>query len=162
MWNDAAEKIARARFAIGGTDVYPDATFTLRVTYGTVTGWEEKGQQVHPFTYVDRLFERTTGADPFRLPESWAGASDVLASDTPFNLVATTDIIGGNSGSPMIDTDGRLVGLVFDGNIHSIAGAFWFNPNNNRTVAVHPAIMLESMKKLYGADALLKELSVTP
>ena len=160
IWNDAAEKIAKARFEIGGTDVYPDATFTLRVTYGSVTGWKEKGATVDPFTYSDRLFERTTGSDPFRLPQSWENASTVLAPDLPFNLVATTDIIGGNSGSPMIDTQGRLVGLVFDGNIHSIAGAFWFNPHNNRTVAVHPAVMLESLEKIYGASDLLDELTV--
>ena len=158
----ASENIAHARFAISGTDVYPDATFTLRVTYGTVTGWEEKGAQVPPFTQVDRLYERTTGEDPFRLPESWAGARGKLDGRTPFNLVATTDIIGGNSGSPVIDQQGRLVGLAFDGNIHSIAGAYWFDITKNRTVAVHPALMLAALEKIYGARDLVEELKIVP
>lgn len=158
----ASEKIAHARFAVSGTDVYPDATFTLRVTYGTVAGWEEKGTQVPPFTQVDRLYERTTGADPFRLPESWVGARDKLDGRTPFNLVATTDIVGGNSGSPVIDQQGRLVGLAFDGNIHSIAGSYWFDISKNRTVAVHPALMLAALEKIYGAHHLVKEFKIVP
>jgi hypothetical protein len=158
----ASEKIAHARFAINGTDVYPDATFTLRVTYGTVTGWEENGAQVPPFTQLDRLYERTTGEDPFRLPESWASARGKLDGRMPFNLVATTDIIGGNSGSPVIDQQGRLVGLAFDGNIHSIAGAYWFDITKNRTVAVHPALMLAALEKVYGAHNLVAELKIVP
>jgi hypothetical protein len=158
----ASEKIARARFAIGGTDVYPDATFTLRVSYGSVQGWDERGEQVPPFTRVARLFERSTGRDPFRLPESWQRHGRRLDPGQPFNLVATTDIIGGNSGSPMIDAQGRIVGLVFDGNIHSIAGAYWFDIERNRTVAVHSGLMLESMAKIYGAEALLNEITVVP
>ncbi|MGD8375730.1 MAG: S46 family peptidase, partial [Acidobacteriota bacterium] len=158
----ATEKIARARFALRGTAVYPDATFTLRVTYGTVAGWEEKGEPVPPFTHVERLYERTTGEDPFRLPESWIEAKTKLDPGLPFNLVATTDIVGGNSGSPMIDVQGRLVGLAFDGNIHSIAGSYWFDISKNRTVAVHPAIMLTAMETIYGADDLLRELQIVP
>lgn len=158
----ASEKIARARFAISGTDIYPDATFTLRVTYGSIDGWEEKGTQVPPFTQVDRLYQRTTGEDPFRLPESWVRAQGKLDGRTPFNLVATTDIVGGNSGSPLIDQQGRLVGLAFDGNIHSIAGSYWFDISKNRTVAVHPALMLEALEKIYDAGHLVKELTVVP
>ena len=158
----ASEKIARARFAVGGTEVYPDATFTLRVSYGSVTGWEERGEMVPPFTRVKRLYERATGQPPFQLPASWRDQQGALSPDLPFNLAASTDIIGGNSGSPMIDADGRIVGLVFDGNIHSIAGSYWFDPARNRTVAVHTGLVLESMEKIYGARALLDELEVVP
>lgn len=154
----ASEKIARARFAVYGTSTYPDATFTLRVTYGSVDGWIERGEMVEPFTETGRLFERTTGQDPFRLPASWLEAKNSIDMSTPFNLVTTTDITGGNSGSPLVDKDTNLVGLVFDGNIHSTAGDFWFDQAMNRTVAVHPAIMLEALDKVYGAKALLEEL----
>ena len=156
----ASERIARARFAVLGTSVYPDATFTLRVTYGTVRGWEERGEEVAPFTHLSRLFERATGDDPFRLPESWLAARERLDGATRYNFVADTDIIGGNSGSPVIDADGRLVGLAFDGNIHSIAGAYWFDAAKNRTVAVHPAAMLEALRVVYRADGLVEELTL--
>jgi hypothetical protein len=152
--------IADARFRIYGTDAYPDATFTLRVTYGAVKGWEERGEQVPPFTRTERLFERATGQDPFRLPASWRQAREALNPDTHFNFVATTDITGGNSGSPIISADGKLVGLAFDGNIHSIAGNYWFDPELNRTVGVDTSIMLEALDVVYGADELRAELTV--
>ena len=156
----ASERIARARFAVLGTDVYPDATFTLRVTFGTLKGWRERGAEVYPFTRFGRAFERATGHDPFRLPESWLRARDALDPDTPFNFVATTDIVGGNSGSPAVDARGRLVGLAFDGNIHSIAGSYWFDESDNRTVLVHPAAIVEALKKIYAAQSLLGELTL--
>jgi hypothetical protein len=156
----ASEQIAKARFAALGTDVYPDATFTLRVTFGAVKGWQERGEDVPPFTRLGRVFERATGEDPFRLPESWLGKKASLDLDTPFNFVATTDIIGGNSGSPAVDAGGRLVGLAFDGNIHSIAGAYWFDESKNRTVLVHPAAIVEALGKVYGAETLLEELTL--
>lgn len=152
--------IADARFRIYGTDTYPDATFTLRVTYGAVEGWEERGEKVGPFTETQRLFERATGQHPFRLPASWRQAREDLESDTHFNFVATTDITGGNSGSPILAPDGNLVGLAFDGNIHSIAGDYWFDPEQNRTVGVDTSIMLEALDVVYGADELLEELTV--
>ena len=154
----ASEKIAAARFAIRGTSRYPDATFTLRVTYGAVEGWIEQGEPVEPFTTMRRAFERATGKDPFRFPGRWLEVKNQLDMDTRFNLVATTDITGGNSGSPLIDKDGNLVGLVFDGNIHSISGDYWFDETKNRTVAVHPAVMLEALEVVYDADHLLAEL----
>jgi hypothetical protein len=156
----AAERIAKARFAVLGTSSYPDATFTLRVSYGTVRGWQEKGENVTPFTEIGPTFERATGDDPFRLPASWLEARPGLDASKRFNLVADTDIIGGNSGSPMVDREGRLVGLVFDGNIHSIAGAYFFDPELNRTVAVHPAAMVESLRKVYRTTRLLEELGL--
>jgi len=156
----AYEKIAKARFAIQGTTDYPDATFTLRVSYGAHEGWDEKGVDVRPWTTVSELFPRVTGDAPFRLPDSWADATDTMADDTKFNFVGTTDIIGGNSGSPVIDKDGKLVGLVFDGNIHSISGSYWFDSELNRTVAVHPEVMIESLRSIYEADNLLEEMGI--
>lgn len=156
----AYERIAKARFAINGTSDYPDATFTLRVSYGAHEGWLEKGSPVRPWTTTSELFPRVTGEAPFRLPDSWADAGRKIAADVKFNYVGTTDIIGGNSGSPVIDKDGKLVGLVFDGNIHSISGAYWFDAATNRTVAVHPDIMIESMRSLYDAGHLLEEMGI--
>jgi hypothetical protein len=156
----AYERLSRASFDLYGTDTYPDATFTLRVTYGAVNGWQEKGAAVEAYTVLSRLYERTTGRDPFRLPDSWLAARSKLDPSTRFNFVTTTDIVGGNSGSPVVDARGRLVGLAFDGNVHSIAGAYWFDEQKNRTVSVHPAIMLEALRKVYGADHLVKELDV--
>ncbi len=137
----AATRIAAERFKAYGTSVYPDATSTLRLNYGTVQGWKENGRQVQPFTQLDRLFERATGADPFRLPDSWLKVKDQLDPQTPFNLSTNNDIIGGNSGSGLLDAKGEIVGLMFDGNIHAIAGAYWVDPELNRAVAVHPAII---------------------
>ena len=154
------EMIADARFQVYGTDTYPDATFTLRVTYGAVEGWEEKGKMVDPFTRTSRLFERTTGERPFKLPDSWVDAREVVDPDTAFNFSATTDITGGNSGSPILAADGALVGLAFDGNIHSIAGDYWFDESNNRTVGINTAIILEALDKVYDAGHLVDELTV--
>lgn len=152
------EKIAKARFAVLGTKVYPDATFTLRLSYGDVRSWVEKGQQIEPFTKLSRLYERTMGKDPFRLPQVWLDARSKLDLDMPFNYVTTNDIVGGNSGSPLLDGQGRLVGLAFDGNIHSIAGSFWYDDTVNRTVAVHPAIIIAALRDVYGAGALAAEI----
>ena len=155
----ATERIARARFATLGTSVYPDATFTLRLNYGTVQGWNENGTPVQPFTRLSRAFERATGADPFRIPDSWQRVKDKLDMNTPFNLSTNNDIVGGNSGSPLINAKGEIVGLMFDGNIHSISGAYWFDTEKNRSVAVHPAIIKEALSKVYSADAVLAELA---
>ena len=108
----AQEQIARARFAIYGTSVYPDATFTLRLNFGSVQGWNENGAPVEPFTHLGRLFERATGQPPFRVPASWEEAKPTLDLDIPFNLATNNDIVGGNSGSPLIAADGRIVGLL--------------------------------------------------
>ena len=153
-----AGKIAAARFAMLGTSVYPDATFTLRLSYGQVRGWEEKGKAISPFTNLGGTFERATGAYPFALPKSWHAARSALDLNTPFNFVSTNDIIGGNSGSPVINRDAEIVGLVFDGNIHSLGGAFWFDERRNRAVSVHSAAMVEALRKIYKADFLLDEM----
>jgi V8-like Glu-specific endopeptidase len=156
----AHEDIARARFSIYGTSVYPDATFTLRLNFGSVQGWVENGAPVEPFTRLGRLFERATGQPPFRIPQSFQSAKASLDPATPFNLVTNNDIVGGNSGSPLIAADGRIVGLLFDGNIHSISGAYWFDTEKNRAVAVHPAIVREALTKVYRAPLLLAELGL--
>ena len=152
------EKIAKARFAVLGTNTYPDATFTLRLSYGAVDGWIENGEKVEPYTKLSRLYERTTGKDPFRLPQAWLDARDKLDPSTPFCFVTTNDIVGGNSGSPLVDSKGQLVGLAFDGNIHSIAGSFWYDGKMNRTVAVHPAIIITALRDVYGSKGLADEL----
>jgi hypothetical protein len=154
----AQEKIAKARFAALGTNVYPDATFTLRLSYGAVEGWLEKGEAVQPFTTLDRLFERTTGKAPFELAPAWFEARPRLDPKTPVNFVTTHDIVGGNSGSPLVDAQGRLVGLAFDGNIHSIAGSYWYEPQTNRAVAVHPQFMMTTLREVYGMKALAQEI----
>lgn len=154
----ASEQIARARFALLGTSVYPDATFTLRLNYGTVQGWKENGIQIEPFTRLGRVFERATGQPPFRVPEGWLKVKERLDMSTPFNISTNNDIVGGNSGSPLVDAKGDIVGLMFDGNIHSISGAYWFDEEKNRAIAVHPAIMREALVKVYGAQELLQEL----
>ena len=153
------ERIARARFAAFGTETYPDATFTLRLSYGAVKGWTEKGEHIDPFTKLERLYERATGQPPFELPPTWLDAKSKLDLNTPFNYVSTNDIVGGNSGSPLIDAEGRLVGLAFDGNIHSLSGSYWYDAEKNRAVAVHPAIMMMALRDVYGAKELVSELT---
>ncbi len=155
----ASQKIARARFSAYGTSLPPDATFTLRLNFGTVQGWKENEREIEPFTRLARLFERATGAEPFRIPDSWLSVRAQLDLQTPFNLSTSNDIVGGNSGSPLIDASGKLVGLMFDGNIHSIAGSYWYDPLLNRAVAVDPAILFEALRKVYKANELLTELS---
>jgi len=157
---NAEEQIAKTRFETEGTSSYPDATFTLRVTYGSVKGWLEQGEQVAPFTTTQRLYDRTTGSVPFRLPKSWIDARRKLNMESRFNQSLTTDITGGNSGSPIIDQHGNFVGLIFDGNIHSIGGDYWFDESLNRSVAVHPQVMLEALDKVYGAERLLQEITL--
>ena len=157
----AGEAIAKARFAVFGTNVYPDATFTLRLNPATVQGWDENGTAVEPFTRLGRLFERATGRPPFAVPESWAKARVALDPATPFNLSTNNDIVGGNSGSPLIDANGRIVGLIFDGNIHSISGTYWFDVAKNRAVAVDTAAIREALTKVYRAGPLATELGLT-
>ncbi len=153
------ERIARARFAAFGTETYPDATFTLRLSYGAVKGWNEKGENIVPFTKLERLYERATGQPPFQLPQTWLDAKSKLDLNTPFNYVSTNDIVGGNSGSPLIDAEGRLVGLAFDGNIHSLSGNYWYDAEKNRAVAVHPAIIMMALRDVYGAKELVSEIT---
>jgi hypothetical protein len=155
----AKEKLAKARFAVYGSSLYPDATFTLRLSYGQVKGWLENGTAVPPFTIFGGAFERATGRDPYALPQSWLDNKSKLNLETPLNFVTTNDIIGGNSGSPVINKDAQLVGLIFDGNIHSLGGNYGFDETMNRAVAVDSRAILETLDKVYGASRVLAELS---
>ena len=155
-----AELIATARFAQLGTKVYPDATGTLRLSFGSVQGWMERGKPVAPFTDFSGAFQRHTGAEPYALPASWLATKDKINLSQNYNYVTTNDIIGGNSGSPMINDKAEIVGLAFDGNAHSHGGAFAFDPKVNRTIGVTSGGILEALKSIYDAKELLAEIPV--
>jgi hypothetical protein len=154
----ASEAIARARFQAYGASTYPDATFTLRLSYGKIAGWNERGHEVPPFTYFSGLYERATGQPPFDLDPRWEAARTKLNPGTVFDISTTNDIIGGNSGSPLINARGEVIGAIFDGNIHSLGGDYGYDPALNRSVAVSTAAVSEALRKVYGADALANEL----
>lgn len=153
-----SELIAAARFEKYGTSVYPDATFTQRFSFGEVKGWDEKGEAVKPFSTIGGAFDHATGSYPFALPQSWLDAKGRLDLDQRYNFVSTNDIIGGNSGSPVINKNAEVVGLVFDGNIHSLGGDYWYDERLNRAVSVHSGAILEVLRKVYGADELARQI----
>lgn len=155
----AAERIAKARFAVYGKTVDPDATFTLRLSYGAVKGFDANGTPVAPYTTIGGLFGRATGSEPYALPETWLAARPALNPATPMNLVTTNDIIGGNSGSPLINQTGEVVGLIFDGNIYSLGGDFGYDGTRNRAVAVDSRALLSGLAKVYHADRLVSEIT---
>ncbi|CAA9516500.1 MAG: hypothetical protein AVDCRST_MAG62-841 [uncultured Sphingomonas sp.] len=154
----AQARLATARFAAYGDTVYPDATFTLRISYGQVKGWTERGQQVPTRTTLGGAFERATGADPFKLPGAFVANEARINKKTTYDFVTTNDIIGGNSGSPVIDKAGSVIGAAFDGNIHSLGGNYGYDPNLNRTVVVSTAAVDEALRTIYPAPALVAEL----
>lgn len=156
----AANQLAKARFAYQGTSVYPDATFSLRLSHGVIRGWEEKGKTIPPYTDIGGLFNRATDFDPFKLADSWVSAKKSLSNKTRFNQVSTNDIVGGNSGSPLINAKGELVGLIFDGNIKSLGGSYFFDESVNRAVSVHSAGIAAALKQVYKADNLVEELKL--
>jgi hypothetical protein len=154
-------KISLARFEILGTDTNPDATFTLRLAFGTVKGYQERGKIVAPLTTMGDTFKHADehgNKDPFELPQSWLKSRQSINPSTPFNFVNTADIIGGNSGSPVVNTKGEFVGIIFDGNIHSLVLDFVYTDEQARAVSVHSASIQESLRKIYGATALADEL----
>ncbi|HEX5183332.1 MAG TPA: S46 family peptidase [Allosphingosinicella sp.] len=157
----ASEAIANARFRAYGASTYPDATFTLRLSYGRIAGWNERGHEVPPFTMFSGLYERATGQPPFDLDPRWVAARGKLNPDTIFDISTTNDIIGGNSGSPLINAKGEVIGAIFDGNIHSLGGDYGYDPALNRAVAVSTAAVSEALRKVYGADALAAELDAS-
>ncbi|MBV8838194.1 MAG: S46 family peptidase [Alphaproteobacteria bacterium] len=152
-------EIAQARFKVEGTSTPPDATFTLRLSYGAVAGYSAAGKQIDPITFTQGLFERATGADPFRLPPSWVAAQSTLNPQQPFNFANSDDIVGGNSGSPVVNKAGELVGLAFDSNIQGLGGRFGYDAQVNRAVAVNVGILREGLAKVYHADRLVDELA---
>ena len=165
-----AARIARARFAIYGKDTYPDATFTLRLSYGTVKDYPANGTLVQPFTTLLGLFDRYEGwggsgfnveRDTWRLPARWLERKGSLDLRTPYNFITTNDIIGGNSGSPVVDRKGDLVGLAFDGNLESLGGRYYYEGRTNRTVCVDARAIREVLTKIYDAAPLVQELTGT-
>ena len=157
----SGEKLGRARFAVYGKNTYPDATFTLRLSYGQVMGYPMNGTKAPYKTTMYGLYDRAASFNnkvPFDLPKRYVDGKDKLDLAAPFNFVTTNDIIGGNSGSPVVDRQGDIVGLIFDGNIQSLVGDFVYDSYQNRAVAVHTAAMTEALKKLYGAQKLVDEL----
>ncbi len=158
----AHAQIAKARFAIEGTSRYPDATFTLRLAYGQVKGYEEGGKHVPAHTMIAGLYERAAEQQyrpPFDLPKLWLDRKRRLDLKTPFNFVSTADIIGGNSGSPTIDRNGELVGIIFDGNIQSLVLDFVYTDAQARALSVDSRGIIESLRKVYDAKRVVSELT---
>lgn len=156
--------IAKARFAQSGFSQPPDATFTLRLSYGAVKGYKENGKDIPYFTTIGGAYEHAAehnNEPPYKLPESWMNAKSKLDPKTPLNFVSTADIIGGNSGSPTVNKQGEVVGIIFDGNIESLAWNFAFNDVQGRAVSVDSRGIQEALRKIYGATALADELTGT-
>ena len=151
--------IAKAKFALEGTSTYPDATFTLRLSYGTVKGYPQDGKEIAPITDFAGAYAHETGRDPFKLPASWEKAKADVDGTANLDIATTNDIIGGNSGSPVIGKDGDATGLIFDGNIQSLGGDFGYDGTVNRAVAVDTTALTEALSKIYHADRLVKELA---
>src|SRR5580658_8192422 len=151
--------IAKARFALEGRSNYPDATFTLRLSYGTVAGYQDNGRAVAPTTDFAGAYAHATGRDPFKLPEKWIAAEHSVNPQANLDFVSTNDIIGGNSGSPVIGRSGDVIGLIFDGDIQSLGGDFGYDGSVNRAVSVDVTGISEALRKVYHADRLVKELT---
>lgn len=169
QWDDKVEavirlnstKIAKARFAVLGANSYPDATFTLRLSYGTIKGYEAQGKKIAPYTTIGGAFEHAAAngnKGDFALANSWVASKSKLNLKTPLNFVHTADIIGGNSGSPTVDRKGEVVGIIFDGNIESLPWDFAYDDRVGRAVSVDSRAILETIRKVYHADALAEEL----
>jgi hypothetical protein len=161
----AYAKIGKVKFAVEKTSTYPDATFTLRLAFGTVKGYTEDGQAVPYQTTLAGLYERSTshkGQPPFDLPQRWMERKGQLDLTTPFNFVSTADIIGGNSGSPVVNRQGEFVGIIFDGNIQSLVLDYIYTEEVARAVSVNSQAILESLRKVYGADDVANELAGQP
>jgi len=158
----AYPKIGQAVFVVDGAKAYPDATSTLRLSYGTVKGYVEDGKKVPPYTYTAGLYERAAqhaGQPDFALAPRWVDAKAALDPKTPFNFVSTNDIVGGSSGSPVVNKRGEIVGLIFDGNIQMLPGYFVYAETVNRAVSVDSRIIIEALRKVYKADALANEIA---
>jgi hypothetical protein len=157
----AGERIGKARFAVYGKSAYPDATFTLRLAYGTVKGYPMNGTEAPPHTTFYGLYDRAYGfglKPPFNLPAAWPKAESKLDLKTPLDFVTTCDVVGGNSGSPVINRDGSVVGVIFDGNIESLVGYFVYEEKDNRSVAVATTAIIQALRKVYNAGPVADEL----
>ena len=154
-------RIAKARFAVEGANSYPDATFTLRLSYGTIKGYEQGGTTIPPYTTMGGAYKHAAAngnKGDFELPKTWDAAKSSLHLKTPLNFVHTSDIIGGNSGSPTVNKKGEVVGIIFDGNIQSLPWDFAYDDRQGRAVSVDSRAIIEAIRKVYHADALADEL----
>jgi Peptidase S46 len=159
--SQAYDKIARAKFAIEGTNTYPDATFTLRLAFGTCIGYTEAGKKIPFETTFAGLYEKCkdkNDVDPFKLPQRWFDRKSKLNLNTPFNFVCTADIIGGNSGSPVVNKNAEIVGLIFDGNIQSLVLDFLYTEDVARAVSVSSPAIPEALRAIYEANDLADEI----
>lgn len=164
--NEVCEKayaqIAKAKLAIEGNKFAPDATFTLRLSFGTVEGYEKDGKTIPAFTDFAGLYQRATQHEnqaPFDLPKRWLDTRSALNLRTPFNFVNTADSTGGNSGSPLINQNGEFVGILFDGNIQTLQWDYLYSDKLGRAVAVDSRAILEALDKIYQIPALVNELT---
>ena len=156
------QKIAQARWKVYGRAVAPDATFTLRLSYGTVKSYPAEGTDTAPFTTFHGLLDRSLAhgnKPPWQLTPRWQEKKGALDLATPLNFVSTADIIGGNSGSPVVDRAGEFVGIIFDGNIQSLAWDYYFDDEQGRAVAVDARGIVEALRKVYEAPELVRELT---
>jgi Peptidase S46 len=157
------EVLGRGIFAARGTSQYPDATFTLRLSYGKVTGYMQDGKRVPAMTNIAGLYDRSKKAEdkaPWDLPPHWVDAKTKVNGKVPMDFVSTNDIIPGNSGSPTLNARGEVVGLIFDGNIQFLVGDFIYDGAQNRAVSVHSSALIEALRHVYDAGPLADELQV--
>ncbi|MDR0498581.1 MAG: S46 family peptidase, partial [Holophagales bacterium] len=165
--DEYAPRIAKARFAVYGKEIYPDATGTLRLTYGAVESYNANGTKIQPFTTFYGLYDRHIGwggnaanaeNGAWTLPEKWLTLKDKLNLETPLNFVHTVDTIGGNSGSPVLNTSGEIVGLLFDGNFEGLPSNYFYDEKLNRSVSVDMRAVIESLNKAYDASFLVEQM----
>jgi hypothetical protein len=155
----AQARLTQARFAVYGDTLYPDATFTLRLSYGTVGSWDEPGRApIAPLTHIAGLYDRSSPQPPYQLPPRWIAAQSTIDTQATLDFSTSNDVTGGNSGSPVIAADGSVIGALFDGNIHSLGGNFGYDPALNRSVAVSTQAVEAELKSVYPAPHLLAEL----
>ncbi len=161
MERQAYAVISEAMFAEKGESTYPDATFSLRLSFGSVEGYEENGKQLPAWTTMSEAFDHEkahNAKDPWKLPESWHAHRKDFDAATPLNFVSTADIIGGNSGSPVVNKDLELVGLIFDGNIQSLTANYFYSDKQSRSTSVHSSAIRDALSNIYGADRIASEL----
>ncbi len=159
---EAYPKIAQAVFAVYGPNAYPDATGTLRLSYGSVKGYMEDGKKIPPYTNFAGLYDRAAQHNsemPYTLAPRWVENKSALDLKVPFNFVSTNDIVGGNSGSAVVNRNGELVGLIFDGNLQMLPGYFIYEDSVNRAVSVDSRAVIEAFRKIYKANALADEMT---
>jgi hypothetical protein len=161
LQRQAYAQIDEAKVALEGTSGYPDATFSLRLAFGVVKGYEEGGSKVSPWTTIGGAFRHEAAheaKDPWILPQSWHKAEKEVDASTPLNFVCTADIIGGNSGSPVVNKAGELVGLIFDSNIQGLTASYFYDEDIARAVSVHSSAIREAIRNIYGAPELAEQL----